>query len=92
VLVANNAYSLELLSIGERERIDEGQLHLYSSAGWRGGWEEHCAESFEIGAAAGNLRAAVDGEPAELETPIRFSIDPRALRVLVPRSAGEEAG
>ena len=29
VLVANNHYSLELLSLGERERIDDGLLHLY---------------------------------------------------------------
>src|SRR5205823_7715158 len=30
VLVANNAYQLDLFSIGERERLDEGQLHLYT--------------------------------------------------------------
>src|SRR5439155_22981194 len=28
VLVANNSYTLELLSLGERERLDEGCLHL----------------------------------------------------------------
>jgi diacylglycerol kinase family enzyme len=30
------------------------------------------------------LRAAVDGEPTALETPLQFSIEPLALRVLVP--------
>src|SRR5213076_2888493 len=30
VLVANNAYVLELPSLGERERLDEGKLHVYS--------------------------------------------------------------
>ncbi|MGE5690766.1 MAG: diacylglycerol/lipid kinase family protein, partial [Pseudomonadota bacterium] len=50
LLVANNAYRLDPLSPGERERLDEGLLHLYSSsAPFRGGgWEEQCAERFEI--------------------------------------------
>jgi hypothetical protein len=30
------------------------------------------------------LRAGVDGEPITFETPLRFSVDPGALRVLVP--------
>ena len=30
VLVANNAYAVELPSLGERERLDEGKLHLYT--------------------------------------------------------------
>ncbi|MDX6436328.1 MAG: hypothetical protein QOK34_1162, partial [Gaiellaceae bacterium] len=30
VLVANNAYELELPSLGSRERLDEGKLYLYS--------------------------------------------------------------
>ena len=30
--------------------------------------------------------AAIDGEPVELETPLAFRIEPRALRVLVPRA------
>src|SRR5215212_6335615 len=29
VLVANNAYATDLPSLGERERLDEGKLHLY---------------------------------------------------------------
>ena len=29
LLVANNAYSLDFVSVGERERLDEGLLHLY---------------------------------------------------------------
>jgi diacylglycerol kinase family enzyme len=33
------------------------------------------------------LRAAVDGEPALLETPTEFRIEPLALRVLVPAEA-----
>ncbi|HEX6699492.1 MAG TPA: diacylglycerol kinase family protein [Gaiellaceae bacterium] len=84
-LVANNAYLLELLSIGERERLDEGLLHLYALTGLvRSEWRERSGERFTIGGDGPVLAAAVDGEPAELETPIEFRIEPRTLRVLVP--------
>jgi diacylglycerol kinase family enzyme len=87
VLVSNNAYELSVLSIGERERLDEGLVHLYAPRGlFRSSWTERSGEHFTIDAAAGRLRAAVDGEPETLETPIDFTIEPRALRVLVPRS------
>jgi len=85
-VVANNAYNLELLSVGERERLDEGRLYLYVAHGWLpGSWDEEAGESFTIDAPAGRLRAAVDGEPEELETPLRFEIRPQALRVLLPQ-------
>lgn len=85
VLVANNDYELDLLSIGERERVDGGKLHLYVAHGWLPrNWEEQSGETFTIDARAGRLRAAVDGEPEELETPLEFAIEPAALRVLVP--------
>jgi diacylglycerol kinase family enzyme len=86
VLVSNNAYALDVLSIGERERLDEGCLHLYAPLGWlRSSWEEHAAKRFTIDARNHRLRAAVDGEPDVLETPIEFRVEPQALRVLVPR-------
>lgn len=89
VLVSNNAYELGVLTIGERERLDEGLVHLYAPRGvLRSSWKERSAERFTIDAAAGRLRAAVDGEPEELETPIDFTIEPRALRVLLPRRPG----
>jgi diacylglycerol kinase family enzyme len=81
VLVANNAYVLELPSIGARERLDEGKLHLYVPDADP---PEHTGERFRVDAAAGRLEAAVDGEPDVLETPVEFRIEPRALRVLVP--------
>jgi diacylglycerol kinase family enzyme len=85
VLVANNSYTLELLSLGERERLDEGLLHLYAPVGvLRSGWDERRAETFTIDARRHRLAAAVDGEPDVLETPIEFRVEPRALRVLVP--------
>jgi diacylglycerol kinase family enzyme len=89
VLVANNAYELNLFSIGERERLDEGRLHLYAAQGWLpSAWDERSGERFTIDARPGKLQAAVDGEPVELETPLELSVEPGALRVLVPRAPG----
>ena len=78
LLVANNAYALDLPSLGERERLDEGKLHAYTPG------DERVGERFVVDAASGRLEAAVDGEPDVLRTPITFTIEPRALRVLVP--------
>jgi diacylglycerol kinase family enzyme len=84
-VVANNDYNLELFSIGERERLDEGRLHLYLARGWRpSAWDEQTYERLTIDAGTPRLRAAIDGEPTALETPLEFTIQPRALRVLVP--------
>jgi len=85
VLVANNPYTLDLLSLGERERLDEGKLHLYIPHGFRRiTWEERSCTQLEIGAPQPRLRTAIDGEPVELDTPLGFRIDPLGLRVLVP--------
>ena len=87
VLVANNEYALDLLSLGERESLDEGKLHLYIPHGFRRiRWEERSCTELEIGAPQPRLRAAVDGEPEELETPVTFRVEPSALRLLVPRT------
>jgi diacylglycerol kinase family enzyme len=84
VLVANNSYELDLFNVGERKRLDEGRLYLYIAHEWRPRtWEERSGIEFTIKGAP-RMQAAMDGEPAELEPPLRFSIEPRALRVLVP--------
>lgn len=83
VLVANNAYTLELPSVGARDRLDEGLLHMYVL---RGAIDERTGTSFTVDAGSGKLEAAVDGEPDTLDTPIEFRIEPRALRVLVPKA------
>jgi diacylglycerol kinase family enzyme len=82
VLVANNEYGIDFPTVGARERLDEGQLHVYVPG------DERVGERFVIDAAAGRLEAAVDGEPDVLRTPIEFRIEPRALRVLVPDGQG----
>jgi hypothetical protein len=91
VLVSNNAYALDLFSLGERERLDEGTLHLYVPHGLRRiSWEDRSCTELEIGSPLPRVRAAVDGEPAELESPLHFRIGPAALRVLVPRPPDRE--
>ena len=87
IVIANNHYQLDLLSLGERERLDDGLLHLYAPSGVvRQQWEERTATKFLVNARTNRLRAAVDGEPAALETPLEFRVEPKALRVLVPLS------
>jgi diacylglycerol kinase family enzyme len=89
VLVANNDYSLDLLSLGERERIDEGRLHLYVPHGFRRiTWDERSCTELEIDSQLVRLRAAIDGEPVAVEPPLRFRVEPLALRVLLPRAPG----
>jgi diacylglycerol kinase family enzyme len=84
VLVANNAYDVRLFDLGARERLDEGKLHTYVAADWfPRTWDEQVAERVTV-ERAGGLRAAVDGEPVELESPVELSIEQRALRVLLP--------
>jgi diacylglycerol kinase family enzyme len=86
VLVACNDYSLDLFSIGERDSLEGGLLHLYVAHGFRRvTWDERSAPALTIDSARRSLRAAIDGEPARLETPLEFRIQPRGLRVLVPR-------
>jgi diacylglycerol kinase family enzyme len=89
VLVANNAYALDVFNLGARERLDEGLLRLYVPEGLvPGQWHDRSAESFTIDAPGHRTRAAIDGEPTTLETPLEFRVERGALRVLVPRAPG----
>jgi diacylglycerol kinase family enzyme len=81
VLVANNAYVLRPFALGRRECLDEGLLHLYVVDGRI---DERTGRRFTVAGAAAGLKAAVDGEPVTLEPPLEFTIEPSALRVLLP--------
>jgi diacylglycerol kinase family enzyme len=84
VLVANNAYELNVFELGARKTLTDGRLHLYSARGLLPTtWDEESGPTFELGG-AGVRRAAIDGEPVGLEAPLTCRIEPRALRVLVP--------
>jgi diacylglycerol kinase family enzyme len=85
VLVANNAYRLELFDLGERPSLTGGRLHLYTARGvMPTAWEERAAERLRLDSPDSVVAAAVDGEPAKLEPPLEFRIEPRALCVLLP--------
>jgi diacylglycerol kinase family enzyme len=92
ILVGNNRYELSLFTLGERERLDEGVLHLWAAAGvLPTAWEERVAPSFRIELGQPTVKAAIDGEPVELELPLELSSQPGALRVLVPGTRPETA-
>jgi diacylglycerol kinase family enzyme len=85
VLVASNAYELSLFSLGERRSLTDGLLHVYSAASWLPReWKDRSTTGFTLDGADG-LEGALDGEPVLLGLPARFEIDPKALRVLVPK-------
>ncbi|MBA3400519.1 MAG: hypothetical protein H0U05_00880 [Actinobacteria bacterium] len=89
VLVANNEYRVDLFSIGARERVDEGVLAIYAAHGLRRlRWTERKTASVKIETRRDPTHAAIDGEPALLDSPLELRIEPGALRLLVPR--GEE--
>jgi diacylglycerol kinase family enzyme len=85
VLVANNEYRVDLFSIGERERLDEGTLAIYAARGLRRlRWTERKAAEVRIETRRNPAPAAIDGEPALLETPLELRVEPGALRLLLP--------
>lgn len=86
VLVANNEYRLDVLALGERERLDGATLALYAARGLRRlQWTERTATELVVEGQMPFLRAAVDGEPARFASPLRLGVEPGALRLLVPR-------
>ncbi len=85
LLVSNNEYRLDLFSIGVRDRVDEGTLAIYAAHGLRRlRWTERKTESVRIESRRNPTHAAVDGEPALLDSPVELRVEPGALRLLVP--------
>jgi hypothetical protein len=83
---------ISLFTLGERERLDEGSLQLWIAEGvLPTAWEERVSRRLELELPDAHVRAALDGEPVLLETPLDVESLPGALRVLVPRqSQGEQ--
>ncbi|MEX2613108.1 MAG: hypothetical protein WD380_05995, partial [Gaiellaceae bacterium] len=48
-------------------------------------WTERKTPHLRIETRHRSARAAIDGEPAQLESPLELRVDPGALRLLVPR-------
>ena len=85
LLVGNNRYDVDLFTLGERKRLDAGELQLWAAAGWLpNAWEERVGPRFTIELGQKRIKAAIDGEPVTLDTPLELESLPRALRVLVP--------
>jgi diacylglycerol kinase family enzyme len=92
LLVGNNRYDVDLFTLGERRRLDGGELQLWAAAGWLPrAWEERVAPRFTIELPQARIRAAIDGEPVVLEPPLELESLPGALRVRVPgTSSGDD--
>ncbi|WP_247596341.1 MULTISPECIES: diacylglycerol kinase family protein [unclassified Rhodococcus (in: high G+C Gram-positive bacteria)] len=100
VLVSNNAYGAgDLAGLSRRSRLDRGVLGAItvSVANTRqavgllrrtrtSGLTQQTASEVVVRADAPDIPVGVDGESLVLRTPVRCSIEPKALRVRVPRN------
>ena len=73
---------LDVGTLDELERLIAGTL--LGAVEVRPALRYWTAKRLETGVLGEVVRAGVDGEPIALEAPLRFSVDPGALRVLVP--------
>jgi diacylglycerol kinase family enzyme len=99
VLVSNNVYGMgDIAGLGRRARLDRGTLGMFAitvqsaaqAAGLLRGSRSRGLTSLAgrevvIDADAAQLPVGVDGEALVLDTPVRCTIEPLALRVRVPR-------
>jgi len=75
---------LDASTLEELERLLAGTTLLGGAIEFRPALRHWTSERLEMGVLGERVRAGVDGEPITLEAPLRFSVDPGALRVLVP--------
>jgi diacylglycerol kinase family enzyme len=93
LFVGNNRYEVELFTLGERAQLDRGELNLWTAAGWwPTAWEERSASSFRIELPVPRVPAAIDGEPALLESPLELESIAGALCLLVPERTATIGG
>jgi diacylglycerol kinase family enzyme len=99
VLVSNNVYGMgDIAGLGRRARLDRGTLGMFGvtvasavqAAGLlRGahsrGLTRLAAPEVVVDADASQIPVGVDGEALLLDTPVRCTVRPLALRVRVPR-------
>jgi diacylglycerol kinase family enzyme len=76
---------LDASTLEELERLLAGTL--LGTIEFRPTLHHWTSERLEMGVPGEVVRAGVDGEPITLEAPLRFSVDPGALRVLVPEGS-----
>jgi hypothetical protein len=96
ILVSNNAYAMnDIAGLGHRVRLDAGTLGVVvvtvnSAMGavgllGGGGVMALAAEEVVVDADEPEIPVGIDGETVMMPTPVRCVIQPRALRVRVPR-------
>jgi diacylglycerol kinase family enzyme len=73
---------LDAGTLDELERLLAGTL--LGAIDFRPALRHWTSPQLEIGVLGEIVRAGIDGEPIALEAPLRFSVDPGALRLLVP--------
>jgi len=74
--------ALDASTLDELERLLAGAL--LGAIEFRPALRHWTSEHLEVGVPGEMVRAGVDGEPITFEAPLYFSVDPGALRVLVP--------
>jgi diacylglycerol kinase family enzyme len=82
LLIGNNEYD----GRGSRDELDRGTLSAYlleRGRRLRLHRENRAGTRFTVYARSPRIQAAIDGEPVELDSPLRFELEPRALRVKV---------
>jgi diacylglycerol kinase family enzyme len=99
VLVSNNQYGMgDIAGLGRRARLDRGTLGMFAvtvnsaaqAAGLLRGRNSRGLTSLVgpqvvVDADASQIPVGVDGEALVLDTPVRCTVQPAALRVRVPR-------
>jgi diacylglycerol kinase family enzyme len=99
VLVSNNVYGMgDLAGLGRRARLDRGNLGVFAvtvtsavqAAGLLRGTQSRglarlAGPEVVVDADASQIPVGVDGEALVLDTPVRCTLRPGALRVRVPR-------
>ena len=99
VLVSNNQYGMgDIAGLGRRARLDRGILGMFAvtvqsaaqAAGLVRGTQSRgltrlAGREVVVDADAAQIPVGVDGEALVLETPVRCTVRPAALRVRVPR-------
>jgi diacylglycerol kinase family enzyme len=99
VLVSNNVYGMgDIAGLGRRARLDRGNLGLFAvtvssavqAAGLVRGTQSRgltrlAGREVTVDADTSQIPVGVDGEALLLDTPVRCTIRPAALRVRVPR-------
>ena len=84
---------VSVLDVGVLEELEgllAGTTLLGATAEFRPALRHWTSQRLEMGVLGERVEAGVDGEPITFEAPLHFSVDPGALRVLVPEGLPSE--